>query len=377
MIQGLIEYTLLSSVIISGFLCLILLNKKNKSVAEILMLFWIFTSGYASFSYLLLFNGSFLNFPTLTAVGFSIPLLSGPFMYLYIKYQTRPLFFQKADLLHFLPFLLSNLLFIRFFFLPFDLKVDTLRTNATEFEFEGFLKLIATYISGVFYISWSFITLYLYRKRLKREFSNADQIKFNWMLMLNTGLLLIWAIVIFIQDDRVIYTAASVYVICIGFFGITQVKVFSERDILYHEDQNRLTERKKGTVSDAENKDTSIQEASFDPIYQQTIELLKKEKLYLNPELKVLDLANRMKIHPNLMSKILNQTSESNFYDLVNKMRVEEFIERSRTEDFSKYTIMALAYEAGFNSKATFYRNFKAIKGMSPNEFIKSGDRSI
>lgn len=372
MIQGLIEYILLSSVIISGFLCLLLLKKRNKSAAEILMFFWILSSGYASLSYLLVFNGSFLRFPTLTAIGFSIPLLSGPFMYLYIKYQTRPIFFQKTDLLHFVPFLLSNLLFIRFFFMPFEMKVDTLRGNASEFELEGLIKLIATYISGILYISWSFIVLYLYRKRLKREFSNADQINFNWMLMLNIGLLFIWAIVIFIQDDRVIFSAASIYVICIGFFGITQVKVFSERDIIYIENQNKLIDQKNGDDSAADTKEASINGVTFDHIYLQTIDLLRQEKLYLDPELKVLDLANRLKVHPNLMSKIINQNSESNFYDLVNKMRVEEFIERSKTEDFSKFTIMALAYEAGFNSKATFYRNFKLIKGMSPHEFIKS-----
>jgi len=366
-----IEYILLSGVIISAFLCLLLVRKRNKSSGELILLFWIFTSGYVIFSYLLVYNGSYLKFPTLTVMGFSIPLLSGPFMYLYIKYQTKPLFFQKIDLLHFFPFFISNLLFLRFYFMPFDLKVDVLR-NASAFELEGLIKLIATFLSGVIYIIWCFIILYSYKKRLKEEFSNPDQINFNWLFMLNIGMLLIWIVVIFIPDDKVIFSAASIYIICIGFFGIAQSKVFTERDVIYIQNQDKLIEQNKATNADDDIKESSFSDVYFEKIYSQTIELLKQEKLYLNPELKVLDLAILLKIHPNLMSKVINHNSETSFYDLVNKMRVEEFIEKSKTEDSQKYTIMALAFDAGFNSKATFYRNFKTITGMSPSEFLKS-----
>lgn len=190
------------------------------------------------------------------------------------------------------------------------------------------------------------------------------------MLMLNIGLLLIWIIVLFIQDDRVIFSAASIYVICTGFFGITQAKVFSERDVIYIQYQDRINEQNNKFITDYNSKELASNDAYFEDMYSQTIELLKREKLFLNPELKVLDLAILLKIHPNLMSKVINYKSDSNFYDLVNKMRVEEFIERSKTEDYQKYTIMALAYDSGFNSKATFYRNFKTITGVSPSEFL-------
>lgn len=369
MIQ-IVEYLLLTGVIISAFLSVLLLKKSNKSTSDHILLFWIFTSGYVIFSYLLVFNGSYLKYPNLTVVGFSIPLLSGPFMYLYIKYQTKPLFFQKIDLLHFLPFLLSYMLFVRFFFLSFEQKVEILSNNAKEFELEGHIKLVATYLSGIIYITWCFFVLYSHKKKLKEDFSSVEKINFNWLLLLNIGLLLIWVIIIFIQDDRVIFSAASVYVICIGFFGITQVKVFSERDIIYL--QNLSIDSDNVPDADSNQSTPSLNDTAFEKIYAEAIELLTREKLYLNPELKVIDIAILLKIHPNTLSKAINQTSDSSFYDLVNKMRVEEFINRSKTEDFTKFTIMAIAYDSGFNSKATFYRNFKTITGLSPSEFLKS-----
>lgn len=369
-----IEYILLSGIIISAFLGLLLIQKKNKSVSEMILLFWILTSGYVTYSYLLVFNGSYLTYPTATALGFSIPLLSGPFMYLYIKYQTQPLFFQKKDLFHFLPFVLSNLLFLKFYFLPFETKLSVLSNGGVEFETEGLIKLIAIYLSGVIYISWCFVSLYFFKKRFKKEFSNIDSINFNWLFMLNIGLLVIWIVVIFIQDDNIIFSAAAIYVMCIGFFGITQTNVFTERDVLYIEHQDKQNEvgdsLSNGMISG--EKEPKYKDENLEEIYIKTTELLQKEKLYLNPELKILDLAILLNVHPNVMSKAINHVSEANFYDLVNNMRVDEFIRRTKSEDAGKYTILAIALDSGFNSKAAFYRNFKLITGESPTEFIKS-----
>lgn len=351
---------------------MLLFTKKNKSTAEFIFLLWILSSGYATFCYQLVYNGEYLNYPTLTAIGSAIPLLSGPFMYLYIKYQTQPLFFKKNDFLHFIPFLVSNLLFIQFFFLPFDLKVHFLQNNAKGFEWELLIKSIATYLSGIIYITWSFISLYSYKKKLKVEFSNLSKVNFNWMLLLNIGLSLVWIIIIIFQDDRIIFSAASIYVICIGFFGINQAQVFAEREIIYVQNQDKLIEQNKteNRKTDKELKEEKGNDLYIEEIYLKAMELLTREKLYLNPELKILDLAILLNIHPHIMSKAINQISESNFYDLINKLRVEEFINMSKTYDMNKYTIIGLAFEAGFNSKASFYRNFKSIVGMSPTEFL-------
>ncbi|WP_158587716.1 helix-turn-helix domain-containing protein [Algoriphagus lacus] len=196
--------------------------------------------------------------------------------------------------------------------------------------------------------------------------------------MLNIGLLLVWIIVIFIPDDRIIFSSSSIYLICLGFFGISQAQIFTERELFFVQSKSDLadSDNKEYLTETLLAKDESSNIQYFEEIYNKSIELIKVEKLYLNPELKVLDLAILLNVHPNLMSRAINQISGANFYDLINKMRVEEFIRRTRTEDSQKYTIMAMAFDSGFNSKATFYRNFKAIVGTLPSEFLKSNQGS-
>lgn len=365
------EYILLSGVVISVFVSLLMLQKRSKSTAEILLLLLISSTSYLIFSYLLVLNGTHLRYPSLLVFGFSFPLLSAPLMYLYIKYQTNPIFFRRVDLFHFLPFLFSNLLFVRFYFLPFESKVNILASNGVGYEMEGTIKIVLIYLSGICYITWSFISLYLHKIRLNKEFSNSDKINFNWLLLLNIGLMIIWVLVILIQDDNIIFSYTAFYIICIGFFGLNQVKVFTEKDVLYIQKQNVIenTERKVDIIGVEETKSY---DGNLEDIYLRVVELLKEKKLYLNPELKIIDLAIILNIHPNLMSKAINYVSEANFYDLINKMRVDEFMNNMKNADANKYTIIAIAFDSGFNSKATFNRNFKAISGMSPSEFLLS-----
>jgi AraC-like DNA-binding protein len=369
-----VEYILLSGIVISCFLSLILLAKKNKSVAEYLLLFWIFVSGYVTFSYLLVHNDQYVNFPILTAIGFCIPLLPGPFMYLYIKYQTQPLFFEKKDLLHFLPFLLFNLLFYKFYLMPYEAKIAVLSNDGKGFEVAGAIKTYAIFISGVAYIILSFISLYSHKKNLRVAFSTTEGINFNWLLVLNTGLLLVWIVVLSTRNDGIIFSSAAIYIIIIGFFGITQSNVFSEREVHYFQAQigHVPQEAADSPVEQEPAKEPANNNtAQLEEVYQQTIDLIKKDKLYLNPEFKLLDLAILLNYHPNLISKAINSVSDANFYDLVNKMRVEEFMSKAKNGAADQFTILSLALDSGFNSKASFNRNFKAITGVSPSEFLK------
>jgi len=373
------RYILLSGIIISIFLSALLLRKSNKSTGDYIFLFLLLTSGFGTFSYHLVYTGEYLNYPTLVGLGSGIPLLTGPFLFLYIKYQTQPIFFKKTDLIHFLPFLILNVFFFPFYQLPFEQKVDFLKNNGAGFEWQLMFKIAATYLSGIVYTTWNFFSLYSYKKKLKVEFSSLSKVNFNWLLLLNVGLAVVWILVVFIQADEIIFSAASFYVMCIGFFGTTQAPIFSEREIQFVRNQDKLSSQEESTsVSNAEvSKEEKVHDAQIEGIYERAIELLKNEQLYLNPELKILDLAIRLNVHPHLMSKAINQISESTFYDLINKFRVEEFIQKSQSYDTNKFTIMGLAYEAGFNSKASFYRNFKAIVGMSPSDFLKRQDSTI
>ncbi len=103
---------------------------------------------------------------------------------------------------------------------------------------------------------------------------------------------------------------------------------------------------------------------------EQLAVLMEKSKPHLNAKLTLEDLAERMHVNLHTLSWLINEGHGKNFFDFVNEYRIEEFIRLSRQEKFRNYTFLALAMEAGFNSKTTFNRVFKKHTGKTPREYF-------
>jgi YesN/AraC family two-component response regulator len=99
--------------------------------------------------------------------------------------------------------------------------------------------------------------------------------------------------------------------------------------------------------------------------------LMQKEKLYLHETLSLRILAQRLNIEPNLVSHVLNSELRKSFYDYVNEFRIEEVKRKIDDPAYQHLKIVEVAYECGFNSKATFNRVFKKFTGKSPSDFRK------
>jgi ligand-binding sensor domain-containing protein/AraC-like DNA-binding protein len=105
--------------------------------------------------------------------------------------------------------------------------------------------------------------------------------------------------------------------------------------------------------------------------------LMREQKPYANPELKIADLAEQLGTTAHTLSYLFNQYLHGNYYDYVNEYRVAEFKRLINDEDCSRYTIAALAERCGFSSRASFFRNFKKATGITPNEYIQSLGKSL
>lgn len=101
-------------------------------------------------------------------------------------------------------------------------------------------------------------------------------------------------------------------------------------------------------------------------------ELMRKEKLYTNPELKIADLAATLHTTTHLLSYLFNHHLNRNYYDFLNDYRIEEFKRLVASEEYAKYTLAALAELCGFSSRASFFRYFKKATGITPNEYIRN-----
>ena len=100
--------------------------------------------------------------------------------------------------------------------------------------------------------------------------------------------------------------------------------------------------------------------------------LMQRDRLYVNPNLKIADLAAILNVSTYTLSYLFNQYLDKNYYDYLNDYRIEEFKRLVDKDEYSKYTLTALAELCGFSSRTAFFRYFKKVIGITPNEYIRS-----
>ena len=104
---------------------------------------------------------------------------------------------------------------------------------------------------------------------------------------------------------------------------------------------------------------------------QTLIEHLEKNKDYLEANLTLEVLAERIGTNRTTLSQTINGHLNTNFYELINNYRIEEVKRKMLNFDQDKYSLDHLAYESGFNSYVSFYRVFKRFTGSTPTRFLK------
>ncbi len=119
-------------------------------------------------------------------------------------------------------------------------------------------------------------------------------------------------------------------------------------------------------------KDALISEEEMTQYYNQLIDLMVRDKLFLEPRLSIRMLGDILDVSPNILSLIIQEKNGLYFNDFVNKYRVEEFKTLLKNKDTENLKISAIAYKCGFNSESTFFRVFKKFTGETPSSFQKN-----
>ncbi|MGB0428945.1 MAG: helix-turn-helix domain-containing protein [Bacteroidia bacterium] len=101
------------------------------------------------------------------------------------------------------------------------------------------------------------------------------------------------------------------------------------------------------------------------------VQLIEVEKAHQNPDLSLRSLADQLGLHANQLSWLLNDGFGKNFNEFINHYRVEDFKNMALDPANSKLTILAIAYDCGFNSKTVFNSYFKKETGTTPKQFLK------
>lgn len=376
------SYFFISGIAIALFLFAVLITKPAKEIPDYMLAILLLFFAQTILTTFLIHQQRYVRYPDAFVFSFASPLMVGPLLFLYTRYQTKALSFQKKDLLHALPYIAVSLLYAPFYFLSFPEKESIMKLDGKGYELIGGIRVICIYASGILYSGLSLRLLLSFKKKLKNEFSNTEKIQFNWLLFLILGMLGIWIIVLFMEDDRLISIASTLFVILLGYFGITQVNVFNRKQVSHTEgtrSEEVPGETDSGHVQDVSTtkyQNSGLNEKELLQIHEQLKLMLRDEKPYLNPELTLTELAGLVNAHPNKLSQAINQFEQKSFYDLINEMRIREFLERVMQPENKKYTFISLAYDCGFNSKASFNRNFKKYTDKTPSDYLKEQEHA-
>ncbi|MCA9732697.1 MAG: helix-turn-helix transcriptional regulator [Deferribacteres bacterium] len=363
-------------IFLAFFLSLLLATKKNKNLSDILLAIWLFIIGIHLTSYSIYSLGYWEKYPHLVGVTLPVPLLHGPMLFLYTLYSLRnDRKLRKQDYLHFAPAFLFYLYMCRFyFFYSAEQKILVDKGLIDDFAIFSVVALISFILSGLTYPVVSYIQLGKYKKLLDDNFSYDGRMSLEWLQnsILGVGLLyLVVAIISLLREgiglhfsfnaDYIIYSIIILFVFSIGFFGIRQQHLFSANSTyegdLIGQDKPAGDYKKSGLKPEVAKE-----------IHQRLLNVMSQKKLYTNPQLTLSDLAQGIDVSVNHLSQVINQYEKVNFHDFVNKYRIDEFIKNAtRNKEFS---LLAHAYDAGFNSKSSFNSVFKKHNGMTPSKYI-------
>lgn len=275
--------------------------------------------------------------------------------------------FKGKDLLLFIPSVVY--LFFRFF----------LFAQSPEFKDWFDDNYYAPIFSPLFFISeliWNLSFLYLsirhykkYRAWLDENYSDTEKIKFDWLknfLYVFTFVLMLGALFDFANNFvfnlsyiqyfyfEFILALATYYLAIAGYLRSQTIELeFSGTK------GKEIEEGRKIPVSDTEK----------DKLKNKISDLMQTEKPYLEPSLTLNDLAKKLGVNSAALSYAINSGFGKNFNDFINEFRIAEVKEKLISGAAENKTLLAVAFDCGFNSKATFNRAFKKFTGVSPKEF--------
>lgn len=368
---------------VAFFLEMLLLMKKDKSIADKTLGVWLFIniihlSIYYSFS-----TEYSLKYPHLLGLDFALPMVQGVFLFLYAKALTENKLTWKTVAIHLTPSFIVGLLATPFYILSAEEKLEVYQNEGSGYEWYMITNNTTMLISGFGYAIWTYILTLKHAKNIRDKFSNIDKKELDWLKYQAIALSIIWLTVVFADSPTMIFSAVVLFILFIGFFGINQMSIFNSHQkanidkVFYAEEVtdvsivNHISEEKQEEKPDVKRYVKSgLSEEKSEAIYKRLTEMMTNEKIYLNNELSLIELAKKLDIHQNHLSQVINEQENKNFYSYINTLRIKEFIDQAQSSENKKLTLLAIAFSCGFNSKSTFNKHFKLYTGTTPKNYL-------
>ncbi len=228
-------------------------------------------------------------------------------------------------------------------------------------------------VQHIAYLVLSVRLYWQYRAWIEKEFSDIGKVELAWfrgfLLVFALKTVEVWAFAIYYlfvgeQYDKLWwgYFADTVMAYFLSIFGYAQPPV---RRIYFKENSSAKMDLPKNVP---------VRDLDLEVWKTRVLDFFENKKPWLDPELTLSELAAKMGTNASLLSQVINAGFGKNFNDFVNSYRVGAFKQKIRQPENAHLTLLAVALDCGFNSKATFNRAFRKLTGLSPKEFVAQKD---
>jgi AraC-like DNA-binding protein len=353
------------------------LRKENSSANKFLIMILVLF-GFNLFKLFIDESGLYRSFPYLLYSDISVALLYGPLFFFYVRALTGGKKWSKKDLLHLIPFIVHLLLYLPVYFLDSETKIKAYESYLANGFGHSYQPLITYGMKAVQYFAYLVLCVSIikrYKDEIKDYLSNTYRTDLSWLLKLfcvNAGFivflflsLILHSVRIFTMShdfSRVSYLWDMVIILIFSIMALKQSPVFHPPEIRIEKDLPEDPQEKKYGAS-------RLEKETINSVMKELLEFMEKEKPYLDPELTVTNLGERMSLQRHIISQVINSGLNENFYSFINRYRIEEVKKMFGDPAFRNKNILEIAFLAGFNSKSHFNMSFKKFTGLTPKEF--------
>jgi AraC-like DNA-binding protein len=357
---------LINGGIVLGIFVVLLINNKGarKSRANIFLSVLLIALTFSIFH--LRYAGNVMSHFSFRVFNAGDPsfLLIAPLLFFYIDELTgQRVKFSPKSILHFIPFL---------FIVFCSLSLNSLTDNP-------FISLLNDHPKLPIIIFWIIVVIQFsayqfsiqrkwkgYQQLIRQEVSSTENVNISWVkffmvVFLAINIFFFLALFTIIHLDYMMWLwkvsgiVFSLSIFALGYKGILQREIFF--------------------IDNVKTIEVPIINSQAKPDQQlidRLVNYMSAKKPYLDSELTLSNLAKDINMSRTQLSQLINDGLGENFYDFINKYRVEE-VKRLMTDPQAKnFNLLGIALEAGFKSKSTFNLIFKRFTGLTPTEYRKN-----
>lgn len=304
------------------------------------------------------------------------------------------------------------------FYIPFVVLMVTFWVHPVPLAYHAMH--FAAILCAVFILLWALRELPRFERALKEEYSYAEYINLHWLrgvILLFFCLLMLWVYDSMASgvryDNLFLFNSLVMWIAACFCFYRQSVVINAVKSYFVESSEDNAETNLDAAENDLDKATAHLEEAEADqnaphahtqpenvaetveepqPVAEQPVEpepeelklqqeaafaermylLFEKEHVYLNPRLRLSELAMLLGTNRTYLSQYFNQNCERTFYDFVNDYRIHHAkLLLHSTDD----TLETIAMNSGFNSLSTFRRAFVQREGMSPIEFRASNGK--